>query len=122
MNIEEFYSADERRRQSAEIELGTNWFDTKGNRYELSWVEDTGELYTMTEFVPEVDTWTPFGDIEVESMPVDRVLVAVVGYFPDHASLEQVLGGWEAHMAQSDGITWVADQLREHGVPVAAPV
>jgi hypothetical protein len=122
MNIEEFYSADERRRQSAEIELGTNWFDVKGNRYELSWVEDTGELYTMTEFVPEVDTWTPFGDIEVESMPVDRVVVSVVGYFPDHASLEQVLGGWEAHMAQSDGITWVADQLRQHGVPVAAPV
>jgi hypothetical protein len=122
MNIEEFYSADERRRQSAEIELGTNWFDVKGNRYELSWVEDTGELYTMTEFVPEVDTWTPFGDIEVESMPVERVVVSVVGYFPDHASLEQVLGGWEAHMAQSDGITWVADQLRQHGVPVAAPV
>ena len=122
MNIEEFYSADERRRQSAEMEIGTNWFDAKGNRYELSWVEDTGELYTMTEFVPEVDTWTPFGDIEVESMPVDRVVVAVVGYFPDHAALEQVLGGWEAHMAQPDGITWVAEQLRQHGVPVAAPV
>ena len=44
MDIEQFYSADERRRQSAEVELGTNWFDAKGSRYELSWVEDTGEL------------------------------------------------------------------------------
>jgi hypothetical protein len=121
MDIEEFYSTDERRRQSAEIELGTNWFDAKGNRYELSWVEDTGELYTMTEFVPEVDSWTPFGDIEVESMPVDRVLVAVVGYFPNHAALEQVLGDWEVHMAQPDGIDWVADQLRSHGIPPGPP-
>ena len=29
MDIEEFYSGDERRRQSAEVELGTNWFDAK---------------------------------------------------------------------------------------------
>ena len=42
MDIEEFYSADERRRQSAEVEFGTNWFDAKGSRYEISWVEDTG--------------------------------------------------------------------------------
>ena len=82
MDIEEFYSADERRRQSAEVEFGTNWFDAKGSRYELSWVEDTGELYVMLELVPEVDSWTPFGDSEVEEMPADRVLVMVVGYIP----------------------------------------
>jgi len=29
MDIEQFYSADERRRQSAEIEFGNNWFDAK---------------------------------------------------------------------------------------------
>ncbi|MGO9027500.1 MAG: hypothetical protein ACLQOZ_02570 [Acidimicrobiales bacterium] len=121
MDIEEFYSADERRRQSAEIELGTNWYDAKGNRYELSWVEDTGELYTMTEFVPEVDTWTPFGDIEVESMPLDRVVVSVIGYFPDHPSLEKVLGEWQDHMAEPDGIAWVAGQLRLNAVPTSAP-
>ena len=69
MDIEGFYSSDERRRQSAEVELGTNWFDAKGSRYELSWVEDTGELYVMLELVPEVDSWTPFGDTEVEEIP-----------------------------------------------------
>jgi hypothetical protein len=121
MDIEEFYSADERRRQSAEIELGTNWFDAAGNRYELSWVEDTGELYTMAEFLPEVDTWTPFGDIEVEAMPADRVLVSVVGWFPDHASLEAVLGDWQQHMAEPNGIEWVASELRAHEVPTAPP-
>jgi len=121
MDIEEFYSADERRRQSAEIELGTNWFDAAGNRYELSWVEDTGELYTMAELLPEVDTWTPFGDIEVEAMPADRVLVSVVGWFPDHASLEAVLGDWQQHMAEPNGIEWVASELRAHEVPTAPP-
>ena len=83
MDIEEFYSADERRRQSAEVEFGNNWFDTKGSRYELSWIEDTGELYAMLELVPEADSWTPFGDIEVENVKVDSLLVTVLAVDPD---------------------------------------
>ena len=122
MDIEEFYSADERRRQSAEVELGTDWFDAKGSRYELSWVEDTGELYTMLELVPEADSFTPFGDIEVETIPVDRVLVMVVGYIPTLAEVEQVLSGWPERMAQADGISWVAERLRANRVPAAPPV
>lgn len=121
MDIEEFYSADERRRQSAEVEFGNNWFDAKGSRYELSWVVDTGELYAMLEPVPEADSWTPFGDIEVESMPADRVPVSVVGWFPDHDALERVLGDWQQHMAEPNGIAWVAAQLQANGVPPAPP-
>jgi hypothetical protein len=121
MDIEEFYSTDERRRQSAEVELGTNWFDAKGNRYELSWVEDTGELYTMLELIPEADSFTPFGDIEVENLPVDRVLVMVVGHIPTLEGVEDVLSGWPQQMTQPDGISWVAERLRENGVPAAAP-
>jgi hypothetical protein len=121
MDIEEFYSADERRRQSAEVELGTNWFDGKGNRYELSWVEDTGELYTMLELIPEADSFTPFGDIEIENIPVDRVLVMVIGYIPTLNDVELVLSGWPAKMAEPDGISWVAERLRSNGVPAAAP-
>jgi hypothetical protein len=121
MDIEEFYSTDERRRQSAEVELGTNWFDAKGNRYELSWVEDTGELYTMLELIPEADSFTPFGDIEVENLPVDRVLVMVVGHIPTLEGVEDVLSGWPQQMTQPDGISWVAERLRENGVPAAPP-
>ncbi|MBF6557018.1 MAG: hypothetical protein IVW52_12785 [Acidimicrobiales bacterium] len=121
MDIEEFYSTDERRRQSAEVELGTNWFDAKGNRYELSWVEDTGELYTMLELIPEADSFTPFGDIEVENLPVDRVLVMVVGHIPTLEGVEDILSGWPQQMTQPDGISWVAERLRENGVPAAAP-
>ena len=116
MDIEQFYSADERRRQSAEVEFGTNWFDAKGSRYELSWVEDTGELYMMLELVPEVDSWTPFGDSDVEEVPVDRVLVIVVGNIPTLEQVETILAGWPDEMAKPDGISWVAEQLRANGV------
>jgi len=121
MDIEQFYSADERRRQSAEIELGTNWFDTAGNRYELSWVKDTGELYAMLELVPDAESWTPFGDIEVENLPVDQLVVTVVGYVATLDEVERILSGWESHMAEPNGIAWVADQLRGHEVPTSAP-
>lgn len=121
MNIEEFYSADERRRQSAEIELGTNWYDVTGNRYELSWVEDTGELYAMLEMVPEAGSYTPFGDVEVGNMSVDEVIVTVVGHLASRDEVEQVLEGWPAHMAEPDGISWVAARLGERDVPGTAP-
>jgi len=121
MDIEEFYSSDERRRQSAEVELGTNWFDANGSRYELSWVEDTGELYVMLELLPEMDSWTPFGDSEVEEIPVDRVLVMVVGYIPTLTEVETVLAGWPDQMAKPNGISWVAERLKASGVPTAAP-
>jgi hypothetical protein len=121
MDIEGFYSADERRRQSAEVEFGTDWFDTKGNRYELSWVEDTGELYAMLEVVPEADSWTPFGDIEVERLPVDRLVVVVIATIPTLAEVEQVLDGWADQMEQADSISWVADRLRAHGIAFGGP-
>jgi hypothetical protein len=121
MDIEEFYSADERRRQSAEIELGTEWHDATGNRYELSWVEDTGELYMMLERVPEAGSWTPFGDVEVEKVPVEQVIVSVVGHIATHEELDRVLDGWPDQMANPDGISWVASRLQEDGIPRNAP-
>lgn len=116
MDIEQFYSADERRRQSAEVEFGNNWFDTKGNRYELSWVEATGELYAMLELVPGADTWTPFGDVEVENVAVEGLTVTVLGTIVERAEVERILDGWAEQMAAPDGIHWVADRLRAAGV------
>ncbi len=63
MDIEQFYSADERRRESEEIELGTEWHDSTGARYELSWVVATGELYMMLEPVVGGLYEDPFGDV-----------------------------------------------------------
>ena len=116
MDIEQFYSADERRRQSAEVEFGNNWFDAKGSRYELSWVEATGELYAMLEPVPEADSWTPFGDIEVENVKVDSLVVIVLGIFASQGDVEQLLQGWADEMAKPDGVHWVAERLQAAGV------
>ena len=121
MDIEQFYSADERRRQSAEVELGTNWFDANGSRYELSWVEDTCELYAMLELVPEADSWTPFGDIEGEAVSVDSVLVQVICTIPTLEEVERILSGWSEHMSDPNGVAWVADRLRANGIEVASP-
>ena len=116
MDIEQFYSADERRRRSAEIEFGNNWFDATGNRYELSWVEDTGELYAMLERTPEADSWTPFGDIEVEDAAVDSLVVTVLGVLSTREEVEALLDGWAGHMAEADGIHWVAERLQAAGI------
>jgi hypothetical protein len=118
MDIEQFYSADERRRQSAEVEFGTNWFDAKGSRYELSWVQDTGELYAMLELVPEADSWTPFGDIEVETVSVEGVVVHVICTIPTLEDVERILTGWPAAMAAPNGMEWVVEQLGANGVEV----
>ena len=116
MDIEQFYSSDERRRQSAEIEFGNNWYDAKGQRYELSWVEDTGEFYAMLELAPEADTWSPFGDIEVEDVEVGTLLVTVLGTLATRGEVEALLDGWAAHMAEPDGVHWVAERLVAAGI------
>ena len=121
MDIEQFYTADERRRRSVEVEFGNNWFDAKGSRYELSWVEDTGELYAMLELVPEADSWTPFGDIEVEAVSVDSVLVQVICTIPTLEEVERILSGWSEHMSDPNGVAWVADRLRANGIEGASP-
>ena len=116
MDIEEFYSADERRRRSAEVEFGNNWFDVKGSRYEVSWIEDTGELYAMLELVPEADSWTPFGDIEGEEVKVDSLLVTVLAVVQSRDEIEALLEGWADQMLKPDGVHWVAERLAAAGL------
>ena len=115
MDIEEFYDSDPRRRSSAEVELGTEWRDATGVRYELSWVQDTGELYVMREPVPQV--WEdPFGDELVTEGSVDNFTVSVVGIIPTHDELEEVVAGWQDAIAAANGIEWLASRLRERGI------
>lgn len=53
-NIEQFYDADPRRRESAEQLFGNVWRDANdpGHQYDLAWIEGTGELYVMRKPVP----------------------------------------------------------------------
>jgi hypothetical protein len=118
MDIEEFYESDDRRRRSAEIELGTEWRNKVGVRFELNWVEDTGELYVMREPVPH--QWMgPFGGIHVSSgddAPTDGMTVAVVARIGTRSELERILGGWESEMAKPDSTAWLEDRLQSSGV------
>ena len=120
MDIEEFYAQDERRRRSAEIELGTEWHDADGARYELSWVVDTGELYVMRE--PNVPmTEDPFGDVYRTNVPVGEITVAVVGWIAEQDAMERVLQGWQEAMPEAGSVSWINGRLQEAGVPRARP-
>lgn len=120
MDIEEFYEADERRRRSEEIELGTEWHDRDGVRHEVSWVADTGELYVMREPAPRMSE-DLFGDEFSGSLPVSAVTVAVVGWVPTRDRLEEVLAGWQDAMTGSESLSWLAGRLRDEAVPKAPP-
>jgi len=106
MDIEEFYADNEKRRDSAEYEFGSEWTDASGNHYELSWVEDTGELYLMIgpDAIVRED---PFGDFVVNEEVVSALQVAVIATIPDLESLHRLLEGWENEMATPNSLTWL---------------
>ena len=115
MNIEDFYAEDERRRASTEIEFGRDWRDHNEVRYELSWVEDTGELYLMRE--PSTTVYEdPLGDFQVNPENLDDLVVSVLGVVTSHERVEEILAGWPDAMAEPQGIEWMADRLRAAGV------
>ncbi len=116
MDLEAFYEADERRRASVEIELGRDWHDASGTRYELSWIEDTGELYAMREPQAEGAVVDPWGDWIAASLPTEALTVRVLGHLPTRAALEEVLAGWEDAMGQPNSIGWVLEALHRAGV------
>jgi hypothetical protein len=120
MNIEEFYEADERRRRSEEIELGTEWVDRDGVRHEVSWIADTGELYVMREPAARMSE-DPFGDAFSGSLPLDAVTVAVVGWIPTRDRMEEVLAGWQDAMTGPESLSWLAARLRDETVSKTPP-
>ena len=93
MNIEEFYEANEARRQSAEVEFGSAWTDAVANEYELSWVQDTGELYLMLG--PEAVAHTDMvGDTYSYDEPISGLIVKIMGTYSPLDKVEMILQGW----------------------------
>ena len=110
VNIEEFYEADERRRDSEELELGSEWRDAAGRRFDLSYVVDTGELYLMS--APEGEAYEdPFGDIGVMPEQVAALRVEVLGTMPSVDDVHQALAGWEQAMGQPDSVGWLRERV-----------
>jgi hypothetical protein len=109
MNIEEFYSEDERRRQSEEVELGDSWTDSSDPEatYEISWIEDTGEVYAMRE--------------QPSSSPTATPTVQMMGKVAKREELESRLDGWQDAMGESNSLNWVRERLRASGTSHGAP-
>ncbi len=111
MNIEEFYDENEARRESAEIEFGSDWTDSIGNIYELSWVEATGELYLMLSPTATMHADVFFGDVLNFNEPVESLLIKIIGTIPTEAGVHAALEGWEAAMPQEHSLKWLAERF-----------
>ena len=110
LTIDDFYAANEDRRNSAEFEFGDSWSDASGNEYELSWVEATGELYLMLE--PEAQVgMDAFGDFWVGD-GAEGLNVVVVAKFADHDAVTAALNGWEAAMVGENSLAWLATRVK----------
>jgi hypothetical protein len=110
MDIEQFYDADPRRRTSEEIAFGHEWTDAEGGRYEVMWIADTGELYTMFEPVEPLAS-DGVGDIFVQHLPTSAVTVELLAVVPDREDVERRLAGWEQAMAAPGSVAWVRERV-----------
>ena len=97
--------------------LGTEWRDVHDTRYELNWIEDTGELYIMREPVPHIRQG-PFGGqhYSITDEQEHKMTVHVVAHIDDLASVHKILEGWPEAMAGDGGAEWLAERLRTAGV------
>ena len=111
IDIEEFYEANEARRESSEFEFGSEWTDAVDNEYELSWVEATGELYLMLAPDSEVGT-DAFGDFYVAKEDVEELTVLVIATIGSHEAVLRAIDGWEDAMLDENSIEWLHARLR----------
>lgn len=113
MDQETFYAENEARRESAEFELGDDWTDADGTRYELTWVEATGEVYLMLE--PEAEILSdPFGDFLDMGVDVNDETVVIIGKIASHDHLEVVLDGWQDAMLTENSLAWLAEKFPQN--------
>ena len=94
MDVEQFYERDPRRQASDELEFGRDWYEGD-MRFEVAWIADTGEVYVMAE---------PYNRRGITS---ESVTVEVLGIVEGREAVDALLTGWQAAMAQSDGLAWV---------------
>jgi hypothetical protein len=110
VDLEAFYDADPRRRHSEELEFGNDWMD-KGARTQVSWVEDTGELYAMRDplggLVSDV-----IGDMRATSVEEEQLTVEVLGVVNGRDAIGAVMSGWQTAMTASENsIEWVRERI-----------
>ncbi len=118
MDLEQFYSADERRRHSEELEFGREWTDDRG-RCEISWVADTGEVYAMREPPGEV-VGDFIGDTIVRGSG-QQLEIEVLGVVPDRDAIGAVMSGWEDAMRNDNSLAWVRERVANAATEMTDP-
>lgn len=90
--LEGFYTADERRRRSGEVDFGVWWTLPNSHvTWRVSWVADTGELYAVASHHTGGRELGP---------------VRLCGVFPTRQLVEEVLEGW-AERCGPGGLAWL---------------
>jgi len=91
-SLANFYTADERRIHSRELDVGLWWRDAADDPlHRAAWINDTGELY-LVRLGPEAEGG---GRVEVLATVVDR------------ARMEDLLEGWRERCGEPSSLTWL---------------
>jgi hypothetical protein len=110
VDLEAFYDADPRRRHSEELEFGNDWMD-RGARTQVSWVEDTGELYAMRDPLGGLES-DVIGDMRATPVVEEQLTVEVLGVVAGRDAIGAVMSGWDKAMTASDNsIDWVRERI-----------
>jgi hypothetical protein len=110
VDLEAFYDADPRRRHSEELEFGNDWMDN-GARTQVSWVEDTGELYAMRDPLGGLQS-DVIGDVRATPVEEEQLAVQVLGVVNGRDAVASVMSGWEkAMVADDNSLAWVRDRI-----------
>lgn len=124
MNIHEFYEADERRRESEEVQFGDGWTDDADAHatYRAKWVVETGELYTVREPHPGGILARYLDQLGIDQAKVGDLLVDVLAVSDDLPAVEAALDGWESAMDAENSLRWLrARAAAVAPMPAAAP-
>lgn len=107
VSLEEFYSADERRRHSGEADYGIYWWDGlqgHSDTWRVSAVAQTGEIYAELEHVlrepyPEFAPVVLLGTFEIQGAD-----------YP-YEDADRILAGWNLKCGESSSLQWVLDRV-----------
>jgi hypothetical protein len=112
VDIEHFYDSNPARRTSKEYSFGSDWTDPGGVRWELNWVEDTGEVYLMRE-AGEPLVMDPLGDTMMPKLDSDEVTVEILGVVEGLDVVESAFSGWSEAQAAPGSIAWVHERMAD---------
>jgi hypothetical protein len=111
--MKDFYD-DERRATSDEVPFGASWRTQGEGPWQVLWLRSTGEL---AAFDAGRRGALPAGRLGVQALlgggGADEVVV--LGVEPDETRLRDALEGWEEHMPEGNGLSWLAERAASLG-------